>query len=52
MVVFLRCWENGRRFLLREVMTMAITLTELLAVLTLLVDVVTVCYLVFSKNQK
>ena len=31
---------------------MTITLAELIAVLTLLVDVVTVCYLIFSSKQK
>ncbi len=31
---------------------MTITLMELIAVLTLLVDVITVCYLIFGNNQK
>ena len=31
---------------------MTITLSELIAVLMLLVDVVTVCYLIFGSKQK
>ena len=45
-------YDNRRFFLRKEVMAMTITLIELIAVLTLVVDVVTVCYLIFSSKQK
>ena len=34
-----------------EVMTMTVTLSEMLAVLTLLVDVIALCYIMFSKTK-
>ena len=53
MVESLRCRIYGRRFAPQneEVMAMTITLLELLAVLALLVEVISLCYTVFSKDK-
>lgn len=45
------CETEGGLLLKEEVMTMTITLMELIAILALLVEVISLCYRIFSEDK-